>query len=342
MTFPRTYIKCSFFLLVTLLSCGGAPEDQLELPNDDYQVQFNVTDPLVVGIVDFKASRDTLLLSDLEKRISRLRDLAPDLMNDPAQSQKMRKEILDNFLQNHVIRQEAETRKIEVDEELVASELYAFKSRFADEDAYKSELQSMGLSEEEFKLDTKDRAKQRLLMEVFRNEVEKPNEQSIDSYIVQQQESRRLAHILFSFDRASNNEDLTALKGLAQAVLDSLRGGADFSQMAKRHSDDGSSRQGGDLDFVERGQMVEAFEEAAFNLQNNGDITEDLVQTVFGLHIIKLLSQKTNPPMDREVASERLFNDKRHEAVNEQIRLLKSEAILQLNPEHISRELFRQ
>ena len=73
----------------------------------------------------------------------------------------------------------------------------------------------------------------------------------------------------------------------AQKVLDEIKGGADFAQMAKKYGEDGTASSGGDLGWFGEGVMVQPFEEAVFALQK-GQITQDLVETQFGYHIIKL------------------------------------------------------
>jgi peptidyl-prolyl cis-trans isomerase SurA len=74
-------------------------------------------------------------------------------------------------------------------------------------------------------------------------------------------------------------------------ILDSLRNGADFSEMAKRNSDDSASAVvGGDLGKVKKGVFVKEFEDAAFLLKQ-GEIS-DIVETQFGYHIIKV-NEKT-------------------------------------------------
>jgi peptidyl-prolyl cis-trans isomerase C len=66
-----------------------------------------------------------------------------------------------------------------------------------------------------------------------------------------------------------------------------LLGGGDFATMAQQHSKDtGSSWRGGDIGFFAKGQMVDAFEEAAFRL-SKGELSEP-VKTPLGWHLIML------------------------------------------------------
>ncbi len=68
-------------------------------------------------------------------------------------------------------------------------------------------------------------------------------------------------------------------------------GTSTFEEMASKFSDDpGSAANGGDLGFAERGTFVPAFEEAAFNLEQ--DEISDPVETEFGIHIIKLIERR--------------------------------------------------
>lgn len=82
-----------------------------------------------------------------------------------------------------------------------------------------------------------------------------------------------------------------AAREKAQRILDSIKAGSSFEEMAQRHSDDaGSARNGGNLGLARRGVFVREFEEAAFALEP-GQVS-DLVETKFGFHIIKLLEKK--------------------------------------------------
>ena len=88
---------------------------------------------------------------------------------------------------------------------------------------------------------------------------------------------------------------LVADEAAAKAVIEELDKGADFAELAKERSTGPSGKQGGDLGYFGRGQMVPAFEEVAFALEA-GAITQTPVKTQFGWHVIKLEDKRTAPP----------------------------------------------
>ena len=80
---------------------------------------------------------------------------------------------------------------------------------------------------------------------------------------------------------------LVKKQGEAIAILERLRKGESFANLARELSiDKGSAKRGGDLGMFGRGMMVKPFEEAAFKL-NKGEMTQEPVKTEFGYHIIK-------------------------------------------------------
>lgn len=79
----------------------------------------------------------------------------------------------------------------------------------------------------------------------------------------------------------------------AKDLVKQLKGGADFTELAKKSSDGPSAQTGGDLGYFSRGQMVKAFEDVAFSLKP-GQISEP-VQTEFGWHVIKVEDRRNRP-----------------------------------------------
>lgn len=83
----------------------------------------------------------------------------------------------------------------------------------------------------------------------------------------------------------------TKFREKAQAILDSIKAGSDFAEMAKKYSDDpGSATVGGDLGFVKKGVFYPEFEAAAFKLKQ-GEISQ-VIESPVGFHIIQLLEKR--------------------------------------------------
>jgi len=80
-------------------------------------------------------------------------------------------------------------------------------------------------------------------------------------------------------------------KKIAQGILDQVKAGKDFAELARKSSEDqGSAAQGGSLGCFGRGRMVPEFENAAFSL--GAGETSDLVKSPFGYHIIRVTEHK--------------------------------------------------
>jgi peptidyl-prolyl cis-trans isomerase SurA len=86
-------------------------------------------------------------------------------------------------------------------------------------------------------------------------------------------------------------------KRVTMAKLEDIRkriveGKEDFAELAKKFSDDGSARGGGDLGFAKRGKYVTEFEAAAYKLEENE--ISPVIETQFGFHIIQMLGRRGN------------------------------------------------
>jgi peptidyl-prolyl cis-trans isomerase C len=99
---------------------------------------------------------------------------------------------------------------------------------------------------------------------------------------------------------------LVEKKELAVELADKIKKGGDFAALAKENSKDpGSKEQGGDLGFFAKGQMVPAFEEAAFKLTK--DQVSEPIETQFGWHIIKVDEKRARPLPTFESVKERIL-----------------------------------
>ena len=135
-----------------------------------------------------------------------------------------------------------------------------------------------------------------LAVEAMRKDV-KVNEADLRKYYDQHKpeyEQAHGAHILIRFQGSQvplrpGQKELTEAEALAKAqdLRAKIVAGADFADVARRESDDiGSGNNGGDLGTFKHGQMVAAFEDAAFKLKP-GELSEP-IKTQFGYHLIKV------------------------------------------------------
>jgi len=104
--------------------------------------------------------------------------------------------------------------------------------------------------------------------------------------------SARASHILFRW--ASDSEaDKKEAKEKARNVLKEIKDGADFAAKAREHGTDGSAPSGGDLGWFKSGEMVKPFDKVVFDATKPG-LINDVVETEFGYHLIKVTNVKEN------------------------------------------------
>jgi peptidyl-prolyl cis-trans isomerase D len=121
-----------------------------------------------------------------------------------------------------------------------------------------------------------------------------------------QEKEVRARHILFRVPSDTTEDEQEKIKEKALSVLEKARSGQDFSELAREYSEAPTKEKGGDLGYFSEGQMVESFEEAAFNMEK-GQIS-DLVKTTYGYHIIKVDDIKEERVKDFEEVRDRILD----------------------------------
>jgi peptidyl-prolyl cis-trans isomerase D len=121
-------------------------------------------------------------------------------------------------------------------------------------------------------------------------------DQDLQAYYNQHQDDFRVpeqvkvSHILIKTPAAGpdgkvDDKAVAEAQKKAQDVLNQVKAGVKFDELAKKYSDDpGSAKQGGELGWIGRGRTVPEFEKAAFSLPKGQ--TSDLVKSSYGFHII--------------------------------------------------------
>ena len=105
----------------------------------------------------------------------------------------------------------------------------------------------------------------------------------------------KIAQILLAFPPAANDASIKEVKSTADVYYSELMKGADFGEMAKKHSEDKLTYlTGGEMPEFTTGKYDPAFEAEVFKLKKDGEILKPF-SSPFGYHIVKRIAQIPTP-----------------------------------------------
>lgn len=246
----------------------------------------------IVAVVD----NEVILKSELDFRTG----IEASQRNLNPADTTLRRQILNQLIEEKLLYAQAELDSVTVSDEQVKQQLDYQINYFIQQYGSREKMEQVyGMSVEKIKRQMFDDVRKNLMAEmvqrkkfgeidVSRKEVEEFYSTYKDSLSLIP-EKFQVAHI-FVNPKTGERVKAQAL-ALAKSILDSLKNGADFAELAKKYSDDpGSGSQGGDLGFVKRGVLVPEFEAVAFAL-SPGQIS-GIVESPFGYHIIQLIERR--------------------------------------------------
>lgn len=221
-----------------------------------------------------------------------------------------KKKFLDDLVLQELLTQQAKKEGLDKDEEFIAS-LEKIKNKLlAKRIIEKQIMEPVKVSEDDLKK----------YYEEHKNEFSVP-------------EQVNAAHILILVKEDAREDEKKAAKEKSEKLLKEIKGGADFSALAKDNSDCPSKVKGGDLGFFSKGQMVPEFEEAAFKLKP-GEISE-VVATKYGYHIIKIIDKKPAGQQEfsdvKDEIEQILLRDKQKTVFEDYTKKLKDSAKITIN-----------
>jgi len=246
----------------------------------------------VVAVVD----NEIIMKSELEFQTSQY---AAQHNLNPADP-NLKKQLLNSIIDDKLLYAQAQLDSVNVSDEEVNRRVDYQVEQFMQQFGSKEKVeQAYGMSLEKMKRVLRDNTRKSLMSQMLvqkkfgqvessRREVEEFFNTYKDSLGLIP-EKYTVGHI-FRNPKASEKVKESSRK-LAEALLDSLKAGADFAALAKKYSEDpGTAQQGGDLGFTKRGRLVPEYEAAAFALEN-GQLS-GIVESPFGFHIIQLIEKR--------------------------------------------------
>lgn len=204
------------------------------------------------------------------------------------------RDVLEQFITDRML--EAETREagIKISEEEINQYIEQVKrnNRLSEED-FKTVLSREGQTLATYKLSVKsEMEKSELINRQVKSKVNITNEDVERYYKLNAKNYRagdraRIRHILFSIPEKASAEQVQAATARSNEILQRIKGGEDFAQLARQYSEGAGRADGGDIGWVNRGTLLPGLEEVAFQKLAVGQVSEPF-RTSMGLHIVKL------------------------------------------------------
>ena len=209
------------------------------------------------------------------------------------------------------------------------------------EDLEKS-AQEQGVSFEDFKANIRN---QIVTQEVMREQVGRhlnvtPGEvqRFFDEHKQEfaQPESVKLSEILVSAGEGGQDDDakVAAAKAKADDIVTKLKGGADFTELARTSSEGQTAAQGGDLGIYKRGQLNKIFEDATFGLKT-GEVA-DPIRTKQGFVVLKVMEHRSGGvPAYKDVegqVEEAYYESKMDPAIRDYLTKMREDAYIDIKP----------
>lgn len=307
------FIKKGLFMAIVTamtLSLLLSPAAAAETKTDDKVAVVN-------GVVISKA--------DFEKELFRVQQQLAASGRDPrtATTPEVQNEILSNMIKGELLHQAAGKKGIKIDENMVAERWDGLKKRFATEEEFAKALNDMQITEAELKAQIqRGMVIETLINQEFFDKTTVTDQDAQGFYDgnpdkFSQPEKVRASHILITVEPQADEAKKAEARKQIEAVQARLSKGEDFAALAKEVSKCPSAAKGGDLGFFPRGQMVPAFDEAAFALKV-GEVS-GVVETQFGYHLIKLAERQPASTVPFADVKDRLIQYLRQQKVREQV-----------------------
>lgn len=222
-------------------------------------------------------------------------------IRSPRTYKRLKREALEQLIDKELLWQEAQRLAVKVEDAQVRQELEAKRSAFRSVDAFIRALTEAGFDETSYADYLRHELVASQVLQVL-SQPAPPDEQEVRRVYAENQarlvrpEQVRARHLLLAVPAGADAAVASEAERRIRDVLQQIRSGADFADLAQRHSADASAAQGGDLGYFSRGKMVPAFEAVAFALRP-GEVSEP-VRSPYGWHLIKVEAHRPSEPLD--------------------------------------------
>ena len=262
------------------------------------------------------------------------------LENDAEQIKEIEKRILDQLIEEKLVKQEADRLEIVVDDKEVdiAVRDVMSKNNIA-KDQFEQVLLEEGLTFEDYRKQLKEQMqKMRLLdqeikskIQITEKEVEKYYKENMDDYNTPPEV--RIQQILLIIPSEASEQEINQIREKADGIVQKIREGEDFTNMVKLYSQDATADIGGVMGAFRQGELLPALNKVAFSL-DVGDVSS-VIQTSRGFHIIRVLDKRERQKMTKEERWNEienfLYNQKYEDEFQQWIKKIRKRSYLKIS-----------
>ena len=300
------------------------------------------TSEAVVDRIVAVVNEEVITLSELDRMIAPfLKEAvrAEDRLERKEQLNRVRRQALDTLIEEKVMDREVKKSGIKATPREIEAVLEDVKKQNkVNQEGLERALAIEGMTLEQYKTQIEQRILRTKLVQWSVKVEPKGSEQQLRDFYEQNAARYRTpvtlrpAHITFAVPKGAPPENVQESRKKCQEVLNRIRKGEDFGEMAKLYSQDPSAKDGGDLGYFKKGELLPAFEKELERLQV-GEVS-GIVRTDFGFHLIKLLDRKGGTPLPFEEArgqvQQEFYRSEMERAVKQFITSLKNKSVIDI------------
>ena len=295
----------------------------------------------VVDRVVAMVNQEIITLSEVEKRIPPQKEevVTEDRLQKQERTQALHRQVLEKLIEEKLIDQEAKKSAVKVSSKEVDAAVEEVKRRNgATQEDLERALAVEGLTLETYKKQIEKTIQRQRLINWSVKVEEKAGEKDLREFYKKNisryrpNETYRPAQILFVIPKEATPGEIREIRKRCQNVLEKIRKGEDFGELAVLYSEDTSNKDRGDLGYFKKGELLPIFEKEALRLKV-GEVSE-IIRTEFGFHIIKLLDRKGTDPLPFEEVVERVkadyYESEMEKAFRQFLTTLKEKAVIEI------------
>jgi parvulin-like peptidyl-prolyl isomerase len=245
-----------------------------------------------------------------------------------------RREFLNKAIEDKLVLSEAKKRQVIVKDVEVDEMMAEVRGKFPNREIFLASLEDQGLTEKKLWNRFRDQLMtQKLINFEVKSKVSVSPGEVSEYYKANSQDFVRgdrvkLQQILIRTTSRTEEE----ARSFAESLVVQIREGKSFEELAKSYSEGAEAKEGGEMGWIEKGQLLGQIEEKVFVLKE-GEVTEP-VRSALGFHIFKVVSKQSLSPRPlsevRDKIQDVLFREKLRHRLDNWINNLKKNAYISI------------